>query len=248
MTIKNTLALPMIGLSLATLTTFAGCDPQVDDDYSGEALATMRGSITNERSVTPPQAYAGLLWFGEDDSRGEGNERFIAEGESVQVSGNFPAQFELDLFAPPSDSALMHLGPPYGPEGLTFGWAFVGVFNQAPEQIDFLSSDEDFYAHTLGLAENHLVIYSNMALPNGIGDSIHGPINAGYTLMRIERITDADRQAHSDCIDAVNEAGTENWDDCPSVFDRLYPVNSLDTEIPVRLVDDASELDIPNVT
>ena len=40
-----------------------GCDPQVDPDYQGEPLGTLRGSVTATSQTAQPDADVAVLWF-----------------------------------------------------------------------------------------------------------------------------------------------------------------------------------------
>jgi hypothetical protein len=54
-----TLLLPLVELAIIAIATVA-CDAQVDPDYSGEPLATLRGDVDADGN---PDADVGVLWF-----------------------------------------------------------------------------------------------------------------------------------------------------------------------------------------
>ncbi|HMI93720.1 MAG TPA: hypothetical protein VK509_20240, partial [Polyangiales bacterium] len=78
--------------------TLLACSAQVESDYPGEPLATLRGSVTARASAleSVPAVSAGIMWSTIDPT-------FV--GERVEVDGSFPATFTLDLFAPPPSEA-----------------------------------------------------------------------------------------------------------------------------------------------
>ena len=84
-----------IGLALA----LAACDAQAPADYRGEPLGSVRGGIEAEGAL---EGDAALLWW----TPGGG----AIVRTPLQVRGEFPAGFSIDLFEPPPAEALLAPG------------------------------------------------------------------------------------------------------------------------------------------
>jgi hypothetical protein len=90
---------------LLALGTFAigaaGCDAQFSSDYTGESLLTIVGNveITNDR--TKGKLIPALAFM--NQSRGE------VSIQEVAVRGQFPSDFQLDVFEPPPNDAFVNL-------------------------------------------------------------------------------------------------------------------------------------------
>jgi hypothetical protein len=72
------------------------CSAQVEPDYRGEPLATIRGALVTGEQAAPSEVDAALVWVsGAADDEGWPIAR-------VHVRGEFPAQFSIEVFdAPP---------------------------------------------------------------------------------------------------------------------------------------------------
>src|SRR4051794_28772406 len=88
---------------LATLLPLAACGAQADSTYRGTPLAQLHGSVqtstTSALTTAPPPLEAALLWGGTPpgaDAKVAISRREV--GTSVPVSGQFPAQFALQVF------------------------------------------------------------------------------------------------------------------------------------------------------
>lgn len=63
MTASITTMLTRSSLPLVALALSMGCDPQVDPDYEGEALAEIRGSVNLGDTEAPADANVAILWL-----------------------------------------------------------------------------------------------------------------------------------------------------------------------------------------
>src|SRR5688572_18255149 len=74
------------------------CSSQVQSDYPGEPIATLRGEVTAKAANLEaiPDVSAAIVWS-------QVKPEFV--GERVDVQGSFPASFKLDLFEPPPAEA-----------------------------------------------------------------------------------------------------------------------------------------------
>src|SRR5262245_16268583 len=89
------------------------CDPQVDDDYAGETLAVLLGSVASPGVVWV--AGIRISWRGREP-RGPGEVR-----PRLPVRTSFPAGFEASVVAPPPVRARMRFdGEPAFAEGYLF--------------------------------------------------------------------------------------------------------------------------------
>lgn len=103
-------------LALAgTALVMGGCGAQADSSYRGTPLAQLHGSVQTSASSgatsAPPALEAALLWSGNvpgADAKASVSRREV--GTSVPVTGQFPAQFALQIYTPPPDAALFPCG------------------------------------------------------------------------------------------------------------------------------------------
>jgi len=94
-------------LRIALLSVLAGCDAQAGVDYVGQPLLHMTGSVELADS-RPEGTLVPALAF-ENPERGELH--FV----DVAVSGEFPAQFSVDVFERPPEATL-RVASPYFPD------------------------------------------------------------------------------------------------------------------------------------
>lgn len=146
----------------------AGCGTQSDDTYQGEPLAVLRGQVTTQETTPPPADEVNLAWL----QIGEPSLGVVAE--QAPVTGQFPAEFELELFAPPPDAAINNL-PDLG-----------GKF--AISMIASLDPTSDLVNNPViwGLAEQHMLAYLPETIDphTMISDFLGGVTAPGYHLMQ----------------------------------------------------------------
>lgn len=228
-----------IALSFFSLATVcAACGAQVDPEYKGEAIATVKGALNSQLSSPPAngEAEVSLVW-----QVTAGSPDYVVS-EKVPVSLSMPATFAMSLFAAPQPRALNDYARNGAmPEESRIGVAFV-VVNPPGEE-----PTED---NILGMAEDHLVVYVDKDVqPGSFSEKLlNGQLKAGYHVMEVKRLTEAQKQAIDLCQE---QAGTDAaaYDACGSYFDQMHEAPAgLGTQIPVRLVDDSKLLDVPNWT
>lgn len=234
------------GLAVALASTLAACDPQVGDDYPGEPLAELGGTISVAEGTSPPaDSEATIVWHVWD----EGDNASVTD--SVAVDGDFPFTFSLSLFAPPPESSQFDLGQEE--ESLAGVHIATGYVMVLPSGVGQLSMEENFEV-ALGVDNNHLLVWSDGAVPAGVlKGTFPGGLHEGYQLFHVE-IPDntaalaCEEEAYqcisdcgsvpcsddtcfeiADCLDACPDA-----DACPPFidYDALTPV-ALDSELTI---------------
>jgi hypothetical protein len=85
------------GVSLA----IGACDPQASPEFRGLSLLTVHGSVTIAEGHTQGELVPALAFANQDTGE--------IEIVDVEVQGEFPSDFRLDVFEPPSGGALRRL-------------------------------------------------------------------------------------------------------------------------------------------
>ena len=80
------------------------CSSQVQSDYQGEPVATLRGKVVAKKASLESDVNAAIVWNTVDP-------RYL--GERIDVSGGFPASFTLSLYEPPPREADIVTMVPY---------------------------------------------------------------------------------------------------------------------------------------
>ncbi len=234
------------GLFTASLFASAGCDAQVDGDYAGEPLAVISGKIVNERTLNTPEAHAGLLWSVSYDSEQAeiyGLSHSIAE--TVNVSGEFPAQFRLELFQPPPEDGMEFVEQ----LGTRIAVAFIVASELAADELNQRITrtfrDDEWLSTILGAAENHLIVYAEAPTESAIiDDDILGPLQQGYNVIEATYLpmTPEEQEACLEEYETVDLLWYESY--CHRAGPIGYHVlpTGLDTEIQVRMADSWEEL------
>jgi hypothetical protein len=234
--------LPLLALS--------ACDAQVDPDYPGEPIASLVGTVTNEMQVRKPtNAEVALVWL---NTAGSPDRYF---GERAAVNSQFPADFTLDVYAPPPAEALNdYTHGAVRPQESRVGVAYIAAVDAQIFALygDRLTDAEDGMLEqlTLGGAENHMLVYVEKDVqPNTHAETLlGGQLAAGYHVMDVKRPTEAQKQQAEQCF--TQATNTEEFAACYAlVFDRLQlaPVD-MQTRISVRLVDDSETINWPDWT
>lgn len=197
--------LPAASLALALVAL--GCDAQVGPDYEGEPLASIRGSIVREASSDARKVEARLLWLSPD---------FVL-GTGAAVRGEFPASFEMRLFAPPPDEAILDFDVLVGPGGGRVGTAVVAATPPGTTGLDERELE--------GVAEEYVLAYAPEPVRAGSAAAswVGGTLPAGYSLLRVVRATEEERLAFEACVEAAETH--EEFQACGNVKDRLVPAD-----------------------
>ena len=211
---------------LLALPILPACDDNVDADYKGEPLVSLRGEVLMPADDATPAGdlEVVLAW-----------QHFASDGdyvivEKVEVGGSFPAAFDLDVYNPPPEATFNHAG-----EGEAS--VAVGIIVAVPTGTDTV--DEGAIE---GVVEGHVLVY---APADTGGDAelsafLGGPLTAGFHLLQLIPATDEDFAEYEACFEQEDTSG------CEYPFDRLAPA-PIDTSLNLVL-GDIEELDVPNFT
>jgi len=232
------LALPRdMRLQTLLLLSLVACDSQVDGNHNGTPLALLTGSVDNTRSAPIEDAEVAVLWMNTSGSPD------IAAAETVPVEGNFPAEFQLSIYEPPIDALINDYGDS------RMGVAFI-VSGEVG--TDYITDDG---AGVLGMDTSHLLVYLPEAVAPGsvLSTVLRGTPAAGFHIYDVGHLSEAEIDARFQCEQGLPENHTlqEQFDTCGgfSGFDDFLPSpTNLETPLEVEIVDDLSELEIPNWT
>ncbi len=223
--------------NLLLLSLLAACDSQVDGDHNGTPLANLRGSVQNQRTAPTDGAEVVILWV---NSAGSPD---VSAAETVPVTGNFPAAFELSIYEPPIDALINN----YGDSKMAVAYilstsADADLSNDSGEGI-------------LGLDPDHLLVYlpEDAAPGSVVATTLRGTPKAGFHIYNVGHLTDAEQQTREECELGLGEDYSlqELFDTCggySSFDDFLVAPDDLATPLEVDLVDDLDQLDPPNWT
>jgi hypothetical protein len=221
----------LFALALASL---AACDSQVDGEHQGDPLATLDGTVQNQRDQAIASADIVIAWIydnGEGDSVGS---------QRVTVEGDFPASFSLAMYEPPEDGVLQ-----VTPDGSHFG---IGYIVAAEEGATSVESE----ASLLGIEAEHMLIYVPETVQAGSEAALflHSTPEAGFHIYGFRRLTDTELEARSECKAGLSPDATaaELYATCGGdTFDELVPTpGNLETALSVSLVDDIDDLNLAN--
>jgi len=95
-------------MSLALMGMLAGCDAQTGEQYRGEPLFTMTGSVELALTVEDQEELIPALAF-----RGLNSDLYLMDAD---VEGQFPAEFTLNVYEPPPEAAMQVLGDYHAPQ------------------------------------------------------------------------------------------------------------------------------------
>lgn len=231
----------MCAVALAFL---AACSAQKSEDYAGDPLARVKGTIVTSSPQAP--AVPVLVW---SNFARQGD---IVAGAEIPVQGRFPADFTVDIVAPPR-AALLNDFSNKGklPNEVRVGVG--GIYAVAPG-TDVSGASHDVPVR--GAVENFMVVYvEHDAVPGTIAAAfLGGALSAGFHLMRVERPKLPSIEQHrveEACYAALPPGLTEQQEyvQCePSgIFDHLREAPlGFDTVVTLKLAP-VGELDFPNV-
>lgn len=234
--VRTLLTLPVFAIAGLA----AACDPQVDPEYQGEALARVQGTVDGAAPQASGTLEVAAMWFASSSTECSGPaeacsvgaggmdgdfacveacgepdtcevellDAFVAcveqcgttvEAEysidwelcvdaavtsNVPVVGQFPAMFDLDLFSPPPDEALLTSSS--GGPAVALAWLLV-VDDNAPEALSFHDVDESGIPGVLGVSEKHMLMYAAEAVPadSAWGQMLGGAYEPGYHVIDV---------------------------------------------------------------
>ena len=158
-----------------------------------------------------------------------------AVGESVPVTGAFPAHFTLALFDPPPASALLQSSAT-APRGAL---ALIVAQPADAEQVDIVFDSHETW-NLLGGAESQLLFYAAdpIAADSDWGQLVGGPLDVGYHVLEMVPPQVVCTPVGDDTDDEVCVTGQ---------FTLRPSADGLDTEIDLRLAP-LHELELPLLT
>jgi hypothetical protein len=157
---------------MVLLALLIGCEAQVPGGYQGESLATIRGTVRNEASDPPEGAELVMRWHYEDEE-----DRDAPVYESIEVAGEFPAAFRLDIFEPPPERTFGRLdGPDDNPSRYRVAVAAVEIY---PEGTTVYVRE-----NAISWEERHFVQYAPEGVP---GEEIERGVDIpqGFSLVEL---------------------------------------------------------------
>lgn len=96
--------------ALSLLITASACDNQVDADYQGESMLRIQGSVTIPQEFATTELVPVIVFVAVSDWQRANSERYGSDHQrilDVGVTGEFPANFTLDVFDPPPAQAIL---------------------------------------------------------------------------------------------------------------------------------------------
>jgi hypothetical protein len=240
-------------LALAAAPLIA-CSAMTDDNYRGEALLSLEGTIDSHRAAAPPRdVNISLVW----------QRNYNAEKTKMplDVAPMFPATFQLKVFKRPPLDVL-----PTDPRLPNYGWetahSAVGFIVAAtPDAVYGWSSDLPISIWppdqgVLGVDPRHVILYVPEGVPQGtLGPwSIHDTFTPGFHVLEVKCLSPAKQAELRACLaqhPATNtlesqRATLEACDTLTSYWPwlRLAP-DDLQTELTVELIDDIESYQYP---
>ncbi len=224
--------------NLLLLSLLAACDSQVDGDHNGTPLASLTGNVQNQRTgPIGSDAEVVIVWMNSSGSPD------VSAAETVPVTGNFPAAFELSIYEPPIDALINN-----------YGDSKMGVALIVSANVDAdLSSDEG--EGVLGMDPDHLLVYlpEDVAAGSTVATILRGTPKAGFHIYDVGHLTETEEQTRQECEDGLpeNHSLQDLFAACagfPLFDDFLETPADLATPLEVDLVDDLDQLDVPNWT
>jgi hypothetical protein len=226
--------------------SLAGCDALTDDDYRGEAVLSLTGTVDSQGAVAPQgDVNIYLVWHDTVDTP--------KTAVQLDVRSVFPATFQLNMFTlPPID-------PPY--EDFSGGEPDIlraARLNSA--HIIAATPDADFRGYKpyptdhrgpgiLGVDPRHIIIY----VPDGVPEdsvtasTLHGTFDPGFHVIDLKCIGPAKAAEIDACLARYRAEGRPRnpWE----IFKACGAANShnllampapddLETELTVELIDD----------
>lgn len=144
----------------ALASALLGCSAQVDGEYQGEPLATIRGTVTSTRGALEADqpVVAAVLWYVQTPAD-QIEPKFV--GDRVSVRGSFPANFTLDIFNPPPKVAEMTMNYDFEQMGISLPIGTpLGIWTGFVVALDPRAKDDDIKAEDiLGIDISHTLIY-----------------------------------------------------------------------------------------
>ncbi len=205
----------------------SGCESQVTEDYRGDRLVEVNGSLASYQGLLPDDVEIGVIWFHDRAiERPDGSlETERERGElSVAVYGDLYARFGLEVYEPPPDEALTPSEKIDPPLRAMFGYLVAGP-RGLPASDPIIETNP--FEGTYGVANRFLLYVDRDILEGEPAAQRSGPLSAGYHLVRFGGPSAEDVEARTRCVQSRN-AG-----DCEEPRERLVPIDA-DESIELR--------------
>lgn len=178
------------------------CDGLAPPEYRGEPLLSVRGSIT---SVTgeklDPRLVPAVAWMDDGDDA-----RFLLQ--DVDVRGDFPANFTLNMLEPPPEGAL------FEEEGSEMA---IGHIIAADPDHPSATSGDSPWDYVKGLSDNYIIIYVDDRVPEGhlLAAYFNGyaEIEVGMHLVEMREYTEEEEHESDRCYEAVYAQIVEEYNE-----------------------------------
>jgi hypothetical protein len=104
--------------------------------------------------ITPPELSAAIVWVGFGEDAGGYSPRLV--GDRIDVRGDFPATFELSMYAAPPPKAMqLFLAGEIIPEPVSSGiaWGFIAAIDASADDTDIQRED------IIGIDTSHVILF-----------------------------------------------------------------------------------------
>lgn len=238
----------LTSLLLVTVTTTTACEGMADDDYQGEILASMTGTVTSTRIAATPPTQAVVIWAGVTAlDLGFGG---------AAINGSFPAMFRIDVTTPPPPTQFI--------DGS--GDLAIGLLSVWPQR-GHLTEVEDAI---LGIEEQHAMLWVGNQGAADVAAARWGmTVEPGMHVVEMLGLSLEQDVEYSTCVRVAEQAGQDLqpcFDDKRAKLMVRYPevdwsvlaivdngdhfrlaADDLDTELSIGLKDRMSEMNFPQM-
>jgi hypothetical protein len=167
------------GLVIYAIALLTGCSSQVDSDYRGESLGTLRGTLQGDPGLSALEETAiAVVW---ELKAPDAFEKGLMYGEFISVSGSFPVGFRLNIIQPPAPELLRELA-----DGNSL---VVGRIYWVPLDAFMPQAGGGNTTARLGSAPDQVLVYvrDDVAESSATSRFLHGMPRAGYHVFDVER-------------------------------------------------------------
>jgi hypothetical protein len=214
-------------LLFALAAAVPACSAQHRNDYRGEPLAELHGTVSSTSTAPLPPLDVALVW--DEISIGGPNGVLtplnVPEATRIPVSGQFPSAFTVDLMTTPPEEVLISCSTHDHPNDTGhFGFAHIRAVAQGSS-----GGEADTYGDAFGFQ----IIYADqdIAACEWLSELTAVPVSKGYHLVR--RV---EGPCARDLTGDVSSCGP--WADVPSATPIDLPVLDHPLQPPLRLAGD----------
>ena len=233
-------------LALASFAALGACDAQQSPGYQGDPDYAIAGSVTDETADHRSPAARILVNWGVVGAMFQPVKDWTSE---TDLEGTFPQSFKLSFFgAPPAQTLFTADGDfpksyyePAMEPSIALGH-ILAVDRDSPMLTEYPVTD------VIGGSESFAVLYASAEIKDGTAAAalLHGPLPAGYHLLKIVPTTAEAYSVIAHCESAATGATAAEviaaWKAC-GLSSPLYPAADSETAT-VRLVDHYADLSL----